>query len=363
MPISTITPLPTPPAVSPPANIVPEPTAVASADRLGRFHLLHELGRGSNGAVYLAHDPIIDRQVAIKTFNPRLTPVERKRHRQQLINEARAAGRLSHPNIVTIFEANWDNDIAYIAMEYLPGRELHKLLANSERFSASDSAQLIRRLTEAMQYAHQNGVIHRDIKPANIFVLADQQPKLVDFGIARAPNRLSNALADADQPYTLFHRNLLGTPNYMSPEQALGKQVDARTDIYSLGAVLYEMLTNRKPFASENSEQLMQKIAYQAPTSPHDLDTNIALELSDICMKALSKRPEKRYQDAQEMALALRRYLVRQKRGKGSHISAKPAADLEDADELENPRRKQLFWLGCTALVAALMIIGVGLLH
>lgn len=360
MPIPVITRVSPLPAVSVSVSAVPDTANTAATDRIGRFHLLHELGRGSNGAVYLAHDPIIDRQVAIKTFNPRLTLVERTRNRQQLINEARAAGRLSHPNIVTIFEANWDRDVAYIAMEYLPRRELHKLLANGERFSASDSAQLIRRLTEAMQYAHQNGVIHRDIKPANIFVLAGQQPKLVDFGIARAPNRPSNVPADADQPYTLFHRNLLGTPNYMSPEQVLGKQVDARTDIYSLGAVLYEMLTNRKPFASETTEQLMQKIAYQAPTTPHQLDPNIALELSDICMKALSKRPEKRYQDAQEMALALRRYLVRQKRGRGSPVSTNPTAEL-DVEELGDPKPKRLFWLGCAALVAALAVIGFSL--
>lgn len=350
MAISTSAPFPTPSATS---GAVPVP------NRIGRFHILRELGRGAIGSVYLAHDPVIDRSIAIKTFNPRLTPAERRQHEQQFINEARAAGRLSHPNIVTIFDASNERGTTYIAMEYLQGRELHKLLDNGSRFASVETAAIVRKLAEALDYAHQNGVVHRDIKPANIFMQPDNQPKLVDFGIARAPNRLSGKPGNTDQPFTLFQQNLLGTPNYMSPEQALGKPADARTDIYSLGAVLYEMLVGRKPFAARDAEQLLQMIAYKAAPTPHEIDPAIPAELSHIAMKALSKRPDKRYQSAQEMALDLRRYLVRQRRGRRPLPSALENSD----DELDSPRHGTLFWLGCTALAGALLLAGAALLR
>lgn len=350
MAISTSLPFPPPNDAFAPA--VP-PTHV------GRFHIVSELGRGATGAVYLAHDPVIDRNVAIKTFNPRLTSAERKQHEHQFINEARAAGRLSHPNIVTIFDTSSERGTTYIVMEYLQGRELHKLLDNGTHFENVEIATIVRKLAETLAYAHQNGVVHRDIKPANIFLLANNQPKLVDFGIARAPTRISGQPEDADRPSTLFHQNLLGTPNYMSPEQALGKTTDARTDIYSLGAVLYEMLVERKPFASPDSEQLLQMIAYKAAPAPHEIDPGVPAELSQIAMKAISKRPEKRYQSAQEMALDLRRYLAHQRRGRRQL----PSALLGSDDELRRERHGALFWLGWAALAGALLIAGAVLLR
>ncbi len=347
--------------ISPLLSVRPAPSAPPAApsfNRIGRFHIVRELGRGAIGSVYLAHDPVIDRSVAVKTFNPRLTPAEKKQYQEQFINEARAAGRLSHPNIVTIFDASNENGVTYIAMEHLQGRELHKLLDGGSRFDGVEIATIVRKIAEALDYAHKNGVIHRDIKPANIFMLADNQPKLVDFGIARAPNRLPHQAANADQPYTLFHRNLLGTPNYMSPEQALGKPADGRTDIYSLGAVMYEMLAGRKPFASRDAEQLLQLIAYKSPPAPHELDPAIPLELSQIAMKAMSKRPEKRYQEAQEMALDLRRYLARQKRSR-RRLRQQPPGD----DHLPEPRHGMLFWFGWAALAGAVALVGAALLH
>ncbi len=354
-------------SAQPASAALPAPSADTSAPaphRIGRFHVLRELGRGAIGAVYLAHDPVIDRSVAIKTYNPRLTPAEKKQYREQFINEARAAGRLTHPHIVTVFDACDENGATWIAMEYLQGRELHKLLEAGHRFGHDETCTIVRKIAEALDYAHGNGVIHRDIKPSNIFLVEPGQPKLVDFGIARAPNRLSPVPVHSDQPYTLFHRNLLGTPNYMSPEQALGKAVDVRTDLYSLGAVLYEMLTGRKPFAARDNDQLLQQIAYKAPPAPHELDPAIPAELSRIAMQALAKRPEKRYQSGQEMALDLRRYAARQKR---SRRQAQRQFLAGDDDALAAARRPEphgaLFWFGWAALLAALAFATAALLR
>ncbi|OGB23146.1 MAG: serine/threonine protein kinase [Burkholderiales bacterium RIFCSPLOWO2_02_FULL_57_36] len=339
-----------------PQNTPTHPTL----NRVGRFHILRELGRGAIGSVYLGHDPVIDRQVAIKTFNPRLSPVEKKRHEQQLINEARAAGRLSHPNIVTIFDASCEGGTSYIAMEYLQGLELSKRLETGDRFIPDDVATIIWKIADALEYAHKNDVIHRDIKPANIFMVGDQ-PKVVDFGIARAPNRVSDKPMESE-PYTLFHNNLLGTPNYMSPEQALGQSVDLRTDIYSLGAVMYEMLAGCKPFKSSDSTRLLQQIAYKNPPSPHALDAGIPIVLSHIVMKAMSKRPEKRYQHAEEMAQDIKRYLIAEKRVKRRQQQELPIPEPAKP-VLRSSKGRKAFWLTCAAGLAALAILVPGLFY
>lgn len=284
--------------------------------RIGRFRIIRELGRGTIGCVYLGHDPVIDREVAIKTFLPSMSALEKKRLEEQFINEARASGRLNHTNIVTIYEAFSEGGTTYIAMEYLKGTELHRLLAAKRKFSTADVASIIYRLAGALDFAHKNNVIHRDIKPANIFLVADNQPKLMDFGIARAPNRVADELAGAgDAPFTLYCKdNLLGTPNYMSPEQAKYSPVDHRTDIYSLGAVMYEMLTGHRPFTAENVEKLLEKIAYRAPRPPHEINPEIPEGLSAIVMKALEKRPEKRYATGGDMAEDIKRYVLAGKR-------------------------------------------------
>jgi serine/threonine protein kinase len=333
-----------------------------AVNRIGRFSIMHELGRGAVGCVYLGHDPVIGRNVALKTFSPRLTPAEKNKYEQQFINEARAAGRLSHPNIVTIYDASSEGGTTYIAMEHLQGRELNKLLDNGRRFQPHEVASIVWKIADALDHAHKNEVIHRDIKPANIFMLKDDQPKLVDFGIARCPNRLPGQSSDADNPYTLSHNNLLGTPNYMSPEQACGKQVDERTDIYSLGAVMYEMLVGRKPFQCADTNTLLQQIAYKAPQSPHEIDSRIPIALSHIVLTAMSKRPEKRYQDAQKMALAIKRYLVRERRAR-RHMRI-PVATLDQEDLPRNsPLPGRLFWAGCAALGVAAVLTGISFLR
>jgi serine/threonine-protein kinase len=335
-------------------QVVPntEPNPVS---RFGRFYVKRELGRGSIGIVYLAHDPIIDRDVAIKAVRKRASLTERKQSEQQFINEARAAGRLQHANIVTIFEASSEGDSAFIAMEYLQGSELNKLIDAGHRFSPDDVASISWKIADALDHAHKQDVVHRDIKPANIFLVDDHQPKLVDFGIARSPNRIPDT--QVPEPFTLFHDNLLGTPNYMSPEQALGQPVDASTDIYSLGAVMYEMLTFRKPFQSNDTGKLLQQIAYKAPTEPHLIEPGVPLPLSRIVMKAMQKKPEKRYRNAEEMTLDIKRYLMRARRQ--NEPSSKSLVVAEPREQFEESRGafSSLFWAGCAVLVGGLLVL------
>ena len=331
-------------------------------NRIGRFCIVRELGRGTTGCVYLAHDPVIGRDIAIKTFNPNASFAERHRVEQQLINEARTAGGLAHPNIVTIYDASSEGGTTYIVMEYLQGRELSKMLDQGYRFSPDEVGSIGWKIADALDHAHQREVIHRDIKPANIFMVKDNQPKLVDFGIARSPKRIAGPDADEDEPYTLVQSKcLLGTPNYMSPEQALGRPVDARTDIYSLGAVMYEMLVGRKPFHAESTDKLLQHIAYKAPRSPHELDPRIPPVLSDIIMKAMSKRPEKRYQTAEKMALDVKRFLLRERRARQLQL---PIAALDQHKRTERFTTYSLGNLvGYGSILAALVLVTLSLLR
>jgi len=326
-------------------------SSAQSSNRVSRFYLVREIGRGSAGTVYVARDPVVDRNIAIKVSRVRTNPAEKKQFDQQLINEARAAGRLSHPNIVTIFEAGNDNGNSFIAMEYLQGAVLGKRMEGGEVFAADEVVGIAARLADALAHAHKNGVIHRDINPSNIFLSDDLTPKIFDFGIARAPNRLEGE--DEEEPYTLFHNNLLGTPNYMSPEQAQGKPVDHLTDLYSLGAVMYEMLTQKKPFQSETTEGLLEAIAYKAPASPHEVNNAVPTGLSQIVLKAMNKRPEKRYQSAEEFLQDLNRYLGLGKMQAKQVVTA-PASEPEPVAAAEAPSRSPV-----AAIVA--FAIGAGL--
>lgn len=329
------------------------PAAPAKLLRIGRFVVKHELGRGSIGVVYLGHDPIIDRAIAIKTLRSRLSPVERKQQEQQFINEARAAGRLAHSNIVTIYEASSEGDSTYIAMEYLQGRELSKLLDAGHRFTPDDVASISWKIADALDHAHTHGVVHRDIKPANIFLVADHQPKIVDFGIARTPNRISDLPQKQDEPHTLFQDNIIGTPNYMSPEQALGLSADARTDIYSLGAVMYEMLTFRKPFQNDDTHKLLHNIAFKAAPEPHMVESSVPLALSKIVVKAMHKKADKRYQNAEEMALDIKRYLTRSRRENERTIKA--VGEIAQPANAPDFHSSRLFWPVCGVIIAGLI--------
>jgi eukaryotic-like serine/threonine-protein kinase len=306
------------------------------------------------GVVHLARDPIIDRNVAIKTLSPRLGAVEKKQAEGRFVTEARAVGGLCHPNIVTIYDACIEGDPIYLVMEYLEGSELSRMLDSGRIFPPSEIASIVRKLADALAYAHKQGVIHRDIKPGNIFMQAGNQPKLFDFGIAYAPNRVksngqSKTANEDDSSMTLFD-NLAGTPNYMSPEQAGGRAIDHRTDIYSLGAVLYEMLTHRRPFLYDTTEEVLDAIAGKTPPTPHALNKAVPPMLSEIAMKAMSKQPEQRYQNGDDMALDLVRYLALHKRVR-SKVSA---ARAEEEDDLPvAPSRMPLMLGGLLVLMLA----------
>jgi serine/threonine protein kinase len=337
---------------------LPSNNAKPPMRRIGRFSITDKLGKGTGGAVYLGHDPVIDRAVAVKILGAAIGVGDKRQREQQFINEARAAGRLSHPNIVTIYDASSEGGTTFIAMEFLQGQDLRELILSGKRFDIIEIANIILKVAEALEYAHEHGVIHRDIKPANIFILPNNQPKVVDFGIARAPNRVLDQSGNPAQ--TLFNNNILGTPSYMSPEQAMGQQVNALTDVFSLGVIMYEMLTMQKPFQSNDIDKLLNQIANKTPKSPSEISPNVPEKLSKIVMKAMQKDPAERYKSAADMAHALNRFLERDKRLKRKRIQPdRPQENIAPSGSNKGP----LFWLSCAALLIAIGVIWVALKH
>src|SRR5215831_3934269 len=267
--------------------------------KLGRYEVLNELGKGAMGIVYLAKDPVIGRMVAIKTIRTSSfgeDDSESREFRERFIREAQTAGILSHPNIVTIHDIGEDPETqtSFIAMEYIEGRNLKSLLAEKTKFSYEQIADIIAQVAEAIDYAHRKGIIHRDIKPANIIITTDEKVKITDFGIAKVA---SSNLTTTGQ--------FLGTPNYMSPEQVSGAPVDGRSDIFSLGVVLYELLTKRKPFQGENLTAISYKIVHEDFTPPAELSREVPPEFNPIVARAMAKDPWNRYQRGKDLALAL----------------------------------------------------------
>ncbi len=264
---------------------------------LGRYKVLKELGRGAMGVVYLGKDPKIQRFVAIKTM--RLDQIDDgdklKEVKARFFREAESAGRLSHPNIVTIYDAGEQDDLGYIAMEVLEGHSLKQWARTPNLMPVADTAEILAVVADALDYAHQQGVVHRDIKPANIMLTKDRLVKVMDFGIAKT--------ASSSRTQTDI---VLGTPTYMSPEQIAGKKVDGRSDIFSLGIVLFELLTGRPPFTADNLSALLFTIAHQ----PHPALTTIRTDLSPMFQEALDRALQKdlpqRYRRASEFAQDLR---------------------------------------------------------
>jgi serine/threonine protein kinase len=263
---------------------------------LGRYELLEEIGRGAMGVVFRARDPLIDRIVAIKTINVGLSRVEAEDFGKRFDREARSAGRLNHPNIVTIYDVGKSGDVAYLAMELLEGQSLRDILDSGVVLPPSTIADIAAQIADGLASAHQAGVIHCDIKPANVVVLASGLVKITDFGIARMRTNDVKTMTGM----------ILGSPKYMSPEQVAGKRADYRSDLFSLGVVLHEMLTGQPPFQADTVHGLMYQTLNSTPAAPSSLNPELPEIVDLIVAKALSKNVEERYQSAADLAKDLR---------------------------------------------------------
>ncbi|MEI7455090.1 MAG: serine/threonine-protein kinase [Nitrosomonadales bacterium] len=264
--------------------------------QLGRYEVISELGQGAMGVVYKARDPLIDRVVAIKTINLGMAQEEMDEYEGRFYQEARAAGRLNHPNIVTIYDVGKSGDIAYIAMEFLEGCELRDLIRDNGKLPVDQVLDIVAQVASGLAYAHEHEIVHRDIKPSNIMVIQDGHVKITDFGIARMASSAVRTQTGM----------VLGSPKYMSPEQVLGKTIDQRSDIFSLGVMLYEMLTGESPFMGENVNAIMFQTLNTTPVAPAKLNSRVPDMLNFIVAKALAKELDDRYQNAKDFATDLR---------------------------------------------------------
>jgi serine/threonine protein kinase len=299
---------------------------MATMVKAGRYEILGELGRGAMGVVYRATDPVIGRTVAVKTI--RLSEEGTGLSRPELLSrfqtEARAAGLLTHPNIVVVYDAGEENGLYYITMELIEGKSLQALLDSGHSFPVPRVLRIMEQTCSALQFAHERNIIHRDIKPANLMLTADDTVKVTDFGTAK--------ILQFGTVQQTTH--VMGTPSYMSPEQVKGRPVDGRSDIFSLGVLLYEILTGEKPFPGQSITTVIYKIVNEDPVPPRTLNPSIHPGLSDIVMRALAKEPEVRYQSCRELLEDLRNYRA-----------LNPAERSPDAT-LISPRSSSSFPLG-----------------
>ena len=261
---------------------------------IGRYRILGELGRGAMGVVYRAEDPALDRVVALKTIILGDDAEGRAEYNKRFFLEAKAAGKLTHPNIVTTYDFGEHEGVAYMAMELLKGTELRERMKEGA-LPAAEAVDIARQVADGLGFAHEHGVVHRDIKPANIMLLARGQVKIMDFGIARmraGDHKTSTGI-------------VLGTPKYMSPEQIAGTPVDHRSDIFSLGIVLYEMLTGARLFAGSDVTQIAHNVTTLDPEPPSRVNAELPAMLDFVVARALKKDPAVRYQDTYELAADL----------------------------------------------------------
>jgi serine/threonine-protein kinase len=270
-----------------------------TVNSLGRYEILSELGQGAMGVVYKARDPMLDRIVAIKTINLTLPKEELAEYEARFYQEAKAAGGLSHRNIVTIHDIGRSDRVAYMAMEFLEGQELRRLMQARAPIPIARALDIGAQVAEGLQFAHDRQIIHRDIKPANIMVLNEGLVKITDFGIARMRTNEVKTMTGM----------ILGSPKYMSPEQVSGKRADTRSDIFSLGVVIYEMLTGTSPFVADNIHGVMYQTMNFNPPAPRTLNPELPDVLNFIVAKALAKNLDDRYQHAKDLCNDLRQAL------------------------------------------------------
>jgi len=268
-------------------------------EKLGRYDIVRVLGRGAMGVVYEARDPNLDRQVAIKTVRVQSLSAEAaSEYEIRFRTEARSAARLHHPNIVSVFDSGRDGDEAYLVMEFIQGEDLKHHLECGARFSVRSSIVMVHDLLMALDHAHRQNVVHRDIKPANMLIEVTGRVKLTDFGVAR--------IQEPDESHLTQVGGAVGTPKYMSPEQAKGQRGDSRSDVFSAGVVLYELLTGKLPFDGDNQFVIIHQIVSSDPVPPSSLNPEVPPGMDAVMARALAKDPGERYASAREFALALR---------------------------------------------------------
>ena len=323
-------------------------------DKIGKYSIQGEIGKGGMGIVYRAIDPYIGRTVAIKTIRLDLLRGESGRDEalKRFQREAQAAGNLSHPNIVTIYDVGEHEGLIYIAMEHVDGCSLEDLLLQGRKFTLPEIARLLGQIAPALDYAHGKGIVHRDIKPANILVDRDLKVSIVDFGIART--------ATSTMTQTGM---LMGTPRYMSPEQIAGKKVDSRADIFSLGAILYELLTRRNPFEGESITTVIYKIMHAELPPLSDFNKELPPGLDPVVRRALARDADSRYATCAELLAGLRaclpaggREVTVREQGRGAEQTQWLPSEGNTAFTPPARWRKRLF-MGLAALVVVLAAV------
>ena len=335
---------------------------VTPRKRLGRYEIVGEIARGAMGVVYKARDPLIDRLVAIKTVDIGVSNAETEAFERRFFREAKSAGRLNHPNVVTIHDVGKTDDVAYIAMEFLDGKSLREILDSGVVLSPHRIADIVAEIAEGLAFAHRNDVVHRDVKPANVMVLVSGAVKITDFGIAQLPTGTRTMTG-----------NVFGSPRYTSPEQVMGRPVDGRSDIFSLGAVLFEMLTGRSPFGGTDLNGILKQVLTDPTPPPSTHNPKLPRAFDHIVGKALAKDPAERYQDADEMARDLRRYDIVDFETQApaplpalehpTNPRATPAAEAIDAPLMPAPPARANPWwkrsIVWAAAASALLVIAV----
>jgi len=311
------------------------------------------------GIVYKAYDPLIERFVAIKTINLQtLSKTERDEYAARFYQEAKAAGHLSHPNIVTIYDLGESGDVAYIAMELMEGRELQEMIYGKGRLLVTDALNIAIQVAAGLSYAHQRGVVHGDIKPSNIMVLGDNLVKIADFGIARLTSSHVNSSTESGQEEAVY-----GTPPFMSPEQIQGKSIDARSDIFSLGVVLYYMLTDRLPFPEEDIGLLRHQIAGTEPERPSSINPGIPEALDAVIYKCLAKSPDARYKNANDVANDLRSCLSAMLHaGTGTDLPFSSNVKFKRLKNLVAPRRFSRKFVANGSYIAMVALVAIAII-
>src|SRR5258705_7401863 len=268
---------------------------------LGRYNIERTLGKGAMGVVYEGIDPRLGRRVAIKTIlKSHLDEDTAKDYWMQFVRGAQASARFNHPNIAQVYDFGEEGDIAYLVMEFIKGKEVKTFFDANERFDLKEAVRITCELCDALDFAHNAGIIHRDIKPANVMIDAQGRTKLTDFGVARVQD------SDKTSVERTQAGTMVGTPAYMSPEQITGGNIDKRSDVFSAGIILYQFLTGEKPFTGSGAWTIAKKIIQEEPKLPSSLNNAITPLFDAVVNKALSKNPDTRFQSARELGAALK---------------------------------------------------------